>query len=119
MPQSCRGIPHTIERVVIEDFDPSWHPTNAKITEAIDAGLQDAISLLQYVGVDTNLSVRNGFFRHPWKHFPLKDRSYAVAMEEAAEKEDDPTEAAPDGEPIDQAVLAAQDAAVVLMQMLS
>ena len=93
------------------------------VTEAIDAGgLQDAshaISLLQYVGVDTNLSVRNGFFRHPWKHFPLKDRSYAVAMEEAAEKEDDPTEVAPDGEPIDQVVLAAQDAAVVLMQMLS
>ena len=110
LPQSLRGIPHSIDRVQIPTFGPSWHPTDAALTAAIDCGVQDAIQLLAYIGIDTNLSVQNGFFKQPWKHFPLKDRTYSVAMAEEGDKEDDPTEARPDGEAVDQTVIAAQDA---------
>ena len=110
LPQSLRGIPHSIDRVQIPTFSPSWHPTDAALTAAIDCGVQDAIQLLAYIGIDTNLSVQNGFFKQPWKHFPLKDRTYSVAMAEEGDKEDDPTEARPDGEAVDQTVIAAQDA---------
>ena len=133
IPASCRGIPHTIERVQIPTVDPSWHLTDAQITASIDlgvllsdfeaaaslshtkacsiTGVADAIELLQDVNINTNLSTRNGYFQHPWKHFPLKDRTYSAAMPEEGETEDDPTEARPDGEVVDQTVLAAQDAA--------
>ena len=110
IPQSCRGIPHSIERVQIPTVDPKWHPSDEQITAAIDVGVQQAIELLVSIGIDTNLSTRNGFFSHPWKHFPLKDRTYAAAMAETGEKEDDPATTQPD-EPVDQTVLAAQDAA--------
>ena len=73
--------------------------------------MEQAIALLTSIGINTNLSVRNGFFHHPWKHFPLKDRTYATSMAENGDKEDDPTTAQPDGEAVDQTVLAAQDAA--------
>ena len=113
IPQSCRGIPHTIDRVQIPMVDREWHPTDPELTKAIDAGIDDAIELLVSIGsIDTNLSTRNGFFRNPWKHFPLKDRSYTSAMAETGEKEDDPTLPGGD-EVVDQTVLAAQDAADV------
>jgi hypothetical protein len=111
IPQSCRGIPHSIERVQIPTFDRSWHPSDGEITAAIDAGVDEAIAMLNYIGIDSNLSRRNGFFKHPWKHFPLRDRTYSAAMPETGEKENDPTEAQPDGELVDQTVVAAQDAA--------
>jgi hypothetical protein len=113
IPQSCRGIPHSIERVKIPEFDPKWHPTDPEITAAIDLGVDQAIELLKSLGINADLSVRNGFFRHPWKHFPLKDRTYSAAMAEDFGKEDDPTIAQPDGETVDQTVLSAQDAADV------
>ena len=65
LPQSLRGIPHSIDRVQIPTFSPSWHPTDAALTAAIDCGVQDAIQLLAYIGIDTNLSVQNGFFKQP------------------------------------------------------
>ena len=110
IPQSCRGIPHSIERTKIPEFDPKWHPTDPEITAAIEKGVQEAIEMLKYIGINTNLSTQNGFFKHPWKHFPLKDRTYALSADTGAgEKEDNPTEANPDNEPVDQTVLAAQD----------
>ena len=113
LPMSCRGIPHTIEAVDIQKITVprSWHPTDDGIRAAIDRGVADTIALLGMAGIDPNLGMRNGFFLHPWKHFPLKDRTYAVDMDEDGEKEDDPTEARPDGEAVDQTVVAAQDAA--------
>ena len=69
--------------------------------------------MLQYIGIDTDLSTETGFFKHPWKHFPLAD-VYASCMagldEEAGQKENDPTEGSPE-ETIDQTVIDAQDAA--------
>ena len=72
-------------------FDPKWHATDAQLTADIELGVGDSIQLLQYLGIDTNLSTRNGFFHHPWKHFPLKD-TYRAQMAEMGGKEDDPTE---------------------------
>ena len=95
LPASCRGIPHSIERVQIPVFDASWHPTDAELIAAVDRGMHGAINLLQQCGITSNLTVRSGFFKQPCKHFPLKDTYVtlmhgAVDADEAAGKEDDP-----------------------------
>ena len=52
--------------------------------------------MLQFCGVNTNLSTRSGFFLHPWKHFPYgdtygADRAACTVEAQHAEKEDDPS----------------------------
>ena len=114
VPSSCRGIPHTIERVDIARWGapPGWHPTDEQIVLSIDKGVQRAIGLLQYCGVDTDLTQRSGFFKSPYKHFPLAD-TYVIAAARCAEADAADKENNPDGndEEINLTTLDAQDAA--------
>ena len=72
----------------------------------------------------TNLTRRNGFFKHPCKHYPLKDTYVAaVPCTEAnrADKEDDPNGDLPGGDEVDLTAVDAQDAAdaeAVLTQLM-
>ena len=93
LPASCRGIPHSISRVKTPPVPASYWPSDDELSTAVSAGVQKAIELLQYCGVNTNLTVRNGFFKHPCKHFPLADTYVAAghcAEATTADKEDDP-----------------------------
>lgn len=119
VPPSCRGIPHSIDRVQIPDVPAGWHPTDDELRAAIDKGIDRAIALLTDCGVSTNLTRLNGFFKQPCKHYPLRDRidadTYVAAVncEEAdrGDKEDDPNGNTPDGETVDLTTMDAQDAA--------
>lgn len=81
--------------------------------EAVTEGMELAKQLLTDCGIDTTSASLQGFFQHPWKHFPLKDTyvSRAECPEAAtANKEDDPSGDDPD-EAIDLTTIDAHDAA--------
>ena len=120
LPASCRGIPHSIERVQIPAVQADWHPTDAQLLVGIQRGVQKAIELLKSCGIQTNLTIRNGFFRHPCKHFPLAD-SYVMGGQYnqtpgVANKEDDPT--APDADTSEVSAQDAADAQALFNQLL-
>lgn len=101
LPASCRGIPHSIERVKFDPPPPGWFPTDEHMLTAISQGIQRAVALLQGCGVRTDLSTQTGFFKRPCKHFPLIDTYVrAGGLVAAAEKEDDPNGASPDCEEV-------------------
>ena len=114
LPVSCRGIPHSIERVKFDPPPAGWFPSDDQMIVAISHGIQRAVALLQGCGVKTDLTTRTGFFKQPCKHFPKTD-SYVKAggLLASADKEDDPNGPSPDGEEVDLTVVEAQDAADV------
>ena len=93
LPKSCRGIPHSIERVKIPEVPKEWHPTDEKLVAAIDRGIARAVALLQSCGVNTQSAKLKGFFKRPHKHYPLTDTFVSAAACPEADtggKEDDP-----------------------------
>jgi len=119
IPASCRGIPHTIDRVKIPVVPPDWHPTDEQLVAAIERGVKCAEELLKYCGVNTDEAARQGFFKHPSKHFPLKD-IYDVAADSGAgdlhgndeeDSPDAPVERPPHLEDTDITTIDATDAA--------
>ena len=122
LPASCRGIPHSIERVKFDPPPPGWFPTDPQMIASISEGIQRAVALLQGCGVKTDISTRTGFFKRPCKHFPLTDTYVqASGLVATAEKEDDPNGASPDGEEVDLSLVDSQDAAdaeAVLTQLM-
>ena len=120
LPASCRGIPHTIFRGQVPVVSADYFPSDDELVAAVDAGVQKAIDLLQFCGVNTNLTVHNGFFKHPCKHFPLGD-SY-VTLAHCAEatvgnKEDDPN-VDPDVEMTELDASDAADAQALFQQLM-
>ena len=92
-----------------------WHPTDDQLIAALESGVKRAEELLQYCGVDTNDASRKGFFKHPCKHFPLKDvydvRNDSSTSDLAGDNEDPPDERPPHLEDVDVTTIDAEDAA--------
>lgn len=116
VPASCRGIPHTIDRIQIPSVAPDWHPSDDDLRAAIDRGVKLAVELLHYCGMDTTSATLTGFFKHPYKHFPLAD-VYDVRKDTGGDvggdgdDEDPPEERPPHHEEVDSLTVDAADAA--------
>ena len=114
VPASCRGIPHTIDRIQIPEVPDGYFPSDDDLRSAIDCGVAKAIELLTFCGIDSGDATKAGFFRHPCKHFPLKDL-YDVRSDTGTGdldgNDDDPGERPPHLEDVDVTTIDAADAA--------
>ena len=95
IPDSRRGVPHSIGRVEADPPSPAyrWHTEDPQLRERMLAGFRKAEALwktvLQY-DVDVELP---GFFEKPWKHFDLPSELKVSGME--GKEDDDQAEEVP------------------------